>query len=194
MAGSNSRRIEMADFCAKCGVALESSTSFCPACGASAAAKKTCVWKIVLIVVAVLVVLGVLGVGTLGYLGWRAMHSGGNNMAMGQAANVSEADLGISVYPGAVRVENGSTRIKMLGIETVAASYTTGDPVRSVLGYYQGKLGPHATSSEHEGMTMISLSGIDGNAKESVMVVLKPSVLAAGSTQITITHTKAATQ
>jgi hypothetical protein len=184
----------MAGFCAKCGVALESSTGFCPACGASAAVKQTSVWKIVLIVVGVLVVLGVLGIGTLGFLGWRAMHSNGNNMAMGQAANVSEADLGVSVYPGAVRVERGSTRIKMLGIETVAASYTTGDPVSSVLSYYQGKLGPHATSTEREGMTMINLSGIDGNTKESVMVVLKPNALAAGSTQITLTHTKAATQ
>jgi hypothetical protein len=195
----------MASFCAKCGVPLESSTAFCPTCGTpiatqpvppfpAAAAKKTSVWKIVLIVVAVLFVLGVLGVGTLGFLGWRAMHSGGNNMVMGQAANVSEADLGASIYPGAVRVEKGSTRIKMLGIETVAASYTTGDPVSSVLSYYQGQLGPNATTTEREGMTMINLSGIDGNAKESVMVVLKPSVLAAGSTQITITHTKIATQ
>jgi len=184
----------MAGFCAKCGVPLESSTGFCPSCGASAAAKKTSVLKIVLIVVAILVVLGVLGVGTLGFLGWRAMHSGGNNIAMGQGANVSEADLGVSVYPGAVRVENGSTRIKMFGIETVAASYTTSDPVSSVLSYYQGKLGPNATSTERNGMTMINLSGINGNAKESVVVVLKPSVQAAGSTHITITHTKAAMQ
>ena len=185
----------MAGFCAKCGVPLESSTSFCPACGASAVAKKkTSTLKIVLIVVAVVFGLGILAVGTIGYLGWRAMHSNGNGMTIGQAANVSEADLGVSVYPGAVRVESGSTRMKILGIETEAASYTTGDPVSSVLSYYQGKLGPHATTTEHEGMTMINLSGIDGNAKESVMVVLKPSVQAAGSTQITITHTKVAAQ
>ena len=57
----------MAGFCAKCGVPLESSTGFCASCGASAATKKTSVWKIVLIVAAVVVVLVLLGVGTLGF-------------------------------------------------------------------------------------------------------------------------------
>jgi hypothetical protein len=183
----------MAGFCAKCGIPLESSSTFCPTCGTPAAAKKQSgALKIVLIVVAVVFGLGILAVGTIGYVGWRAMHSGA--ISVGQGAEVSEADLGVSIYPGAVRAEKGSTRVKMLGIDTEAASYTTGDPMSSVLSYYQGKLGPHATTTEHEGMTMINLSGIDGDAKESVMVVLKPSVQAAGSTQITITHTKVATQ
>ena len=115
-------------------------------------------------------------------------------MTMGQAAKVSETDLGVSIYPGAVRMESGSLRMKVLGIESEAASYTTGDPISSVLSYYQDKLGPNASTTERNGMTTINLSGIHGNAKESVMVALKPSVQAAGSTQITITHTKAVVQ
>lgn len=184
----------MAGFCAKCGVPLESSTGFCPTCGASAVAKKkTSTLKIVLIVVAVVVVLGILGVGTLGFLGWRAMHSNGNGITMGQAANVSEADLGVSVYPGAVRVEKGSMRMKMLGTETESASYTTSDPASAVLSFYQGKLGPNTTSTERNGMTVLSLAGNAGSAKDSVMVTVKPGEQAGGATQITIMHSKAAT-
>jgi hypothetical protein len=151
------------------------------------------VWKIVLIVVAVIFALGVVAVGGLGYMGWRAMHSNGNRMAMGQAANVSEADLGVSIYPGAVRVDSGSLRMKVLGTETESASYTTGDPGSSVLSFYQEKLGPKATTTDRNGMTMISLAGINGNAKESVMVTLKANMQAAGSTQITIMHIKTTT-
>jgi len=166
------------------------------------AKKKTSTLKIVLIVVAVVVVLGILGVGTLGFVGWRAMHSNGNEMTMGQAANVSEADLGISVYPGAVRVENGSARVKIFGMETESAGYTTGDPLSSVSSYYQdklnnyqGKLGMNAVStSQRNGATILSLAGINGNAKETLVVSLKPSVLAAGQTEITITHVKVAAQ
>ncbi len=193
----------MAGFCAKCGVPLESSTGFCPSCGASAVAKKkTSTLKIVLIVVAVVVVLGILGVGTLGFVGWRAMHSNGNGMTMGQAANVSDAELGVSIYPGAVRVENGSARVKVFGMETESASYTTSDPLSSVVSYYQDKLNNYqdklgtnaVTTSQRNGATILSLAGINGNAKETLVVTLKPSVLAAGQTEITITHVKIAAQ
>jgi hypothetical protein len=191
MAGRESRRIEMAGFCAKCGVPLESSTGFCPACGASASEKKSGrTLKDVLIVVAVVVAVGVLSVGTLVFMGWRLQHS----TTMGQAANVSEADLGISVYPGAVRVVSGSMRMKMvLGTQVVSATYTTSDPESSVLSYYLDKLGPKATSTERNGATILSLVGAAGSAKNSVMVSVRPSEQVAGLTQITIRNITKAT-
>jgi len=184
----------MASVCALCGGPISATTGSCPACGIGASPKKTNVWKIVLIVVAVIFALGVAAVGGLGYIGWRAMHSNGNALQVGQAANVSEADLGVSIYPGAVRLPSGSARVKMFGMETESAGYTTGDPLTSVLSFYQDKLGANATKSERDGTTMILLNNVNGNAKESVMVMLKPSVQAAGQTQITITHVKAVAQ
>jgi ABC-type Na+ transport system ATPase subunit NatA len=63
------------------------------------------------------------------------------------------------------------------------------------LNNYQGKLGMNAVStSQRNGATILSLAGINGNAKETLVVSLKPSVLAAGQTEITITHVKVAAQ
>ena len=190
----------MAGFCAKCGVPLESSTGSCPSCGTPALEKKSGrTLKNVLIVVGVGVVVGVLGVGTLVYMGWQLQHS----TTMGQAANVSEADLGISIYPGAVRVVSGSMRMKMiLGTQVVSATYTTSDPESSVLSYYLDKLGPKATSTERNGATILSLVGAAGSARNSgmvsvrpsdVMVSVRPSEQVAGLTQITIRHLTKAT-
>ncbi len=196
----------MAGFCAKCGAPRESSTGFCPACGGpitsqpappvppAAVKKPGGTLKVVLIVAAAAIAVFVLGVGTLGFLGWRALHSGGNNLTMGQKANVSEADLGVSIYPGAVRVESGSMRIKIAGTEAEGARYTTSDPASAVLSYYQQKLGPNATTTERNGMTLLTLSSTIGNTKDSVVVSVTPGAQAAGSTQITIRHTKVATQ
>jgi len=130
------------------------------------------------------------------------MHSNGNNVAMGQSANVSESDLGVGIYPGAVRMENGSARVKMFGMETETASYTTGDPLSSVLSFYQDKLSNYqdkpganaVTTSQRSGATVLSLVGINGNAKETLVVSLKPSVIAAGQTEISISHVKMAAQ
>ena len=181
----------MAGFCAKCGVPLESSTGFCPSCGTPASEKKSGrTLKIVLIVSAVVVMLGVLGVGSLVYMGWRIQHS----TTMGQAANVSEADLGISIYPGAVRVVSGSMRMKIYGMQTVSATYTTSDPESNVLSYYLDKLGPKARSTERNGATILSLVGAAGSTKNGVMVSVRPSEQVAGLTQITIRHTTTGTQ
>jgi nitrate reductase NapE component len=187
----------MAGVCALCGSQVSATTGSC-SCGIVSPPKKTNVWKIVLIVVGVIFALGVAAVGGLGYIGWRAMHSNGNAIQVGQAADVNEADLGISIYPGAVRLPSGSARVKMFGMETESAGYTTSDPLSSVLSFYQdklnnyqGKLETNAVStSQSNGATVLSLAGINGNAKETLVVTLKPSVIAAGQTEITISHVK----
>jgi DNA-directed RNA polymerase subunit RPC12/RpoP len=182
----------MAGFCAKCGVPVESSTGFCPACGASAVAKKkTSTLKIVLIVLAVVFGLVVLAVGTIGFVGWRAMHSGA--ISVGQGTDVSEADLGVSIYPGAVANANGSVKVKMGNILTVTAMYTTSDPASSVLSFYQDKMGNMTTTQNDRATTLTSVT-VDGNRKESIVVTVTPSAQDGGATKIMIAHTKTGTQ
>jgi hypothetical protein len=146
--------------------------------------------KIVLIVVAAVFGLGILAVGTLGYLGWRALHSGGNNMAMGQSANVSEADLGVSIYPGAVANVNGASRMHFGGMQSVTAMYSTGDPVSAVVSYYQDKMGPSATSSENKGAIVLTESSVVGSMTDSIIVSVKSGQQVGGATGIVIVHMK----
>jgi hypothetical protein len=146
------------------------------------------VWKVVLIVIAVVVGLGAIGIGVLGYVGYRAVHSAGSSVALGQAADVSEADLGVSVYPGAVRNANGGVRIKLANVLTVSAAYTTSDPVSSVLTYYQGKLGPGMMARQNGQATTLTSTTVNGTMRDSVIVTVVPSAQAGA--QITILHTK----
>jgi hypothetical protein len=193
----------MAGFCAKCGVPLESSIGSCPSCGTpiatqpapplpAAVVKKTSALKIVLIVVAVLFGLGILGVGTIGYMGWRAMHSGA--ISVGQGSDVSEADLGVSIYPGAVPHTKSASRMKFSGMQSVSAMYTTGDPASAVLNYYQEKLGPNATTTDRNGTTVLTVTSAAGNMKDSVIISVTPGAQAGGATQILIMHMKTGTQ
>jgi len=151
--------------------------------------KKSGALKIVLIVIAVVVVLGIATVGILGYIGYRAMHSAGNALAVGSSADVSEADLGVSIYPGATRNASGSMRLKVAGNLVVSATYTTTDPVANVLTYYQGKLGPNATAIQSGPATTLTSSTVNGTGKESIVITVTPSAQANG-TQFTVVHTE----
>jgi hypothetical protein len=155
------------------------------------------VLKIVLIVVAVVVGLGVLGVGILGYVGWRAMHAAGNSVSIGQTADVTESDLGVSVYPGAIPAAKGNMRMKMGNNLVVSALYTTGDTPSDVLAFYQNKLSGNGSTlnvtTAGDASTLTS-STVSGSVKESIVIRASPSPQAdAGKTQIMIVHTKAVT-
>ena len=144
--------------------------------------------KIILIIVAIVVGLGILGVAGVSYVAYRAIHAAGNSMSVGSTADVSESDLGVSVYPGAVRNPNGAVRVKLGSILTVSAGYTTPDPTASVLAFYQDKLGPAATSRQNgEGTTLTSATVTD-SMKETLVVTVTPSGTA--GTVFTIAHTK----
>jgi hypothetical protein len=147
--------------------------------------------KIVLIVIAV-VGLGILAVGILGFVGYRAMHAAGNSISMGQSADVTEADLGVSVYPGAVRNPNGGMRIKTSSNLMVSALYTTGDPASSVLTYYQGQLGSregaNMVSTQSGQATTLTSATVTGTMKDSLVITVTPSPQV--GTQIMILHTK----
>lgn len=149
--------------------------------------------KIILIVIAVVVGLGVLGVGILGYVGYRAMHAAGNSISLGGSADVTDADLGVSIYPGAVRSSTGSMRLKAANNLVVSALYTTSDPASQVLTYYQSQLGSKegvnvAVRQNGEATTLTSASVTD-TAKDSIVVTVTPQT-SSGQTQIMILHTR----
>jgi hypothetical protein len=144
--------------------------------------------KVILIVIAVVVALGVLVVGILGYVGYRAMHAAGNSVSVGQSADISDADLGVSAYPGAVRNPNGAVRLKLGNILTVSAGYTTTDPTSSVLAFYQDKLGGNVTTRQSGQATTLSSVTINDTTKETLAITVTPN--AQLGTQIVIAHTK----
>jgi zinc-ribbon domain len=144
--------------------------------------------KIVLIVIAVVFGLGILAVGILGYVGYRAMHAAGNSMAIGSSAEVSEADLGVSLYPGAVRNTNGTMRMKLANLLTVSATYTTSDPASSVVSYYQDKLGPNAIASQRGEVTTLTSATASGTLRNNVVVTITPR--GNSGTQLMIVHSQ----
>ena len=201
----------MAEFCKNCGAPVSSTSGFCPSCGAQVGAapaapadaagqvapppatyaaappkKSGGVLKIVLIIIAVVVVLGAAGVGVLGYIGYRAMHAAGSSFSMGKNADVSDADLGVDIYPGAVRNASGGMKMNIANSQVVRAMYTTNDPASDVLSYYQGKLGPSATSMKIGPVSTLSLLTTEGNERDNVVI----TVTSATPTQFVIQHTK----
>ena len=142
-----------------------------------------------LIVIAAIVGACVLGVGALGFIGWHAMHSGGNSVQVGSSANVSESDLGVSIYPAAEHLANGSVKVKVGNMLTVTSTYTTSDPASSVVSYYQDKMGNMTTSQNGRATTLTSFT-LDGNMKESIVVTVTPGLQDGGPTKIMIAHTR----
>ena len=144
--------------------------------------------KIILIIVAIVVTLGIIGVAGVSYVAYRAIHAAGNSMSVGSTADVSESDLGVSVYPGAVRNPNGAVRMKLGSILTVSAGYTTPDPATSVVTFYQDKLGPAATSRQSiGGATTITSATVTDTLKDTLVVTVTPS---GSGSLFTIAHTK----
>ena len=144
--------------------------------------------KIILIAIAVVVVLGVAGVAILGYAGYRALHTAGNSFSLGKGADVSDADLGVSIYPGAVRNADGGMRMNLGNNLIVSETYTTSDSATDVVSYYQGRLGPGATSVQIGRVISLTSATVTGGGRDSVTVTVSPQ--ASGATQILIQHTK----
>jgi hypothetical protein len=200
----------MAEVCKNCGASVPSTSGFCPACGAkvegapaapvqagappaaygAAPPKKSGgALKIVLIVIAVVVVLGAAGVGILGYVGYRAMHAAGSSFSMGKNAEVSDAELGVDIYPGAERNASGTMRMNLANNLVVRAAYTTSDPASNVVSYYKDKLGSDATSMQIGPVTTLSSVTAGGGGKDMLTITVTSST----PTQFVIQHTKATT-
>lgn len=145
--------------------------------------------KVVLIVVAVVVGLGVLGVGTAAYVAYRALHAAGSSFSVGSSAQVTESDLGVAIYPGAVAKANMQTRVKIGNATIVSGTYTTSDPVSSVVTFYQGKVGGQAIESKNVSGTSFESSTTNGSEKDSLVVTIAPDRTNSSVTQIVILHT-----
>jgi hypothetical protein len=162
------------------------------------------VLKIVLIVIAVVVGLGVLaGVG-FWYTAWRVSRAfhvdgqggavtvnvpGGGSFSAGKNVDVSEADLGVPVYPGSNREEGGLHMTMPTGSMNTAI-FTTDDSVGTVVAFYKGKLGPNESDIESNTGSVLS-SGKDGpNGRNGTVITVGPGTGdKSGKTQISITHT-----
>lgn len=212
----------MADFCTKCGASLPASTVFCSSCGApvgtpdatprpepptavatppppAAYAQPVAppkssggALKVILIVVAVVVGLGVLGIGAAVYIGYRALHTAGNSVSVGSAAEVNDSDLGVAIYPGASAKEGVGAKVKLGNSVMVTATYTTSDPVNTVEDFYRSKVGGQAIENKSVRGTSFESVTTNGGAKDSLVVTISPDT-SSGQTQIVILHTKSTT-
>jgi hypothetical protein len=203
----------MANYCAKCGSALSADTKFCASCGAPtglgaspvtpanqvppAAPKSGGALKIILIVIAVFVGLGVLSAAGAMFGLWHMSktvnidRSGGvtittpeGKITAGQTpAQVTEAEAGAPIYPGATSVEGG---IKFGGATGSMATYAfkTSDSVQQVLAFYRGKFGPKVSVMETPDVAIVTSNK---NENESVVVTIGRDE-SDGKTSITISH------
>jgi hypothetical protein len=163
--------------------------------------------KIILIVLAVVVGIGLIGAGVVGYGVWRVAHAvhvdgngggvtlsvpGGGTVSAGDST-ASEADMGVPVYPGAVREKGGVGKIVLQGDDARASSmvmahFTTDDSVSKVTDFYKSKMGENAVVvSTGDGTVLTS-----GKNDEDSLTVTVGSGNGddAGKTTIVIMHAK----
>jgi hypothetical protein len=159
--------------------------------------------KIILIVIATVVGLGVLGLGALVFIGWRAqkavtvstngssapVSAPGSTPATTGAAPaattgtaLTEQDLGVPLYPGAVMDSSESSTVVNGKTKVVQAMYLTTDPVSSVTSFYQTKLGSGLNVMGLEGETIMNYGS--GNNTVTMMVDSEN-----GKTKINVIHT-----
>ena len=152
------------------------------------------VLKIVLIVIGVFVLLGVIVVGVIGigvYRVSKSMHkdSSGNvsistpggSITTGQSANVTAADLGVDLYPGAASSE-GSMNMKTPNGSMVTAVYLSPDPAEKIVAFYKEKLGDQASIVQTSNGTVLSAGDKDRN---HVVITITPE---GSSSKIAIVH------
>jgi hypothetical protein len=189
----------MANVCAGCGAALTPDMQSCSSCGAAVVAQPIIAppaksgggaLKIVLIVVGIIVALGILGLGIIGFIGYRIaknVHVDPNgrmtmSTPMGTITttpieNLSAAELGVEIYPGAEST-HGSMRMEMPNGSGVTGAFLTSDSPAQVLAFYKDKLG---SATLH----------LKINPQEFVEVRISTSSnLNKGKTRILISHTK----
>lgn len=162
--------------------------------------------KIILIVVAVVVGLGVIVAGVVGYGAWRISHaikdsvktdSKGNStvsllgstISAGKDINVSAADLGVPIYPGAAHTEGGM-HMSLPTMTMTSAIFVTDDAVSNVVAFYKGKLGENESDVDTDTGSVLS-SGKEGpDGKSGTMITVAPGTgKNNGKTTISIVRT-----
>jgi hypothetical protein len=155
--------------------------------------------KIILIIVAVIVCLGLAVVGVVGYGVYRISKVVHKDLTTGKvridtpngpisAVNdekLTEADLGIAIYPGAEQTK-GSARLNLGAGPMVTAHFLTSDPKEKVIAFYKDQLGSGAQAMESGNGAMLMLTKAN---KESINITISQSAgLFEGKTRITILH------
>jgi zinc ribbon protein len=199
----------MAGFCTKCGAALPDGSSFCSGCGTPVGAavaqapgslpppvappQGTSALKIILIIVAVFIGIGVLSGAAILFGVWRIARSAKvdsrspdrfsistpmGNMTMG-AKEVSEAEVGVPLYPNAKR-EEGNLQFSTPEGSMATYVFQTSDSPAQVIAFYRSKLGSETSFVESpEGGMITSAKG----EKEGFMITVGRD---GGKTAITI--------
>jgi hypothetical protein len=152
------------------------------------------VLKIVLIVVGVFVLLGVIVAGVIGvgvYKVAKSVHkdSSGNvsistpggSITTGQSANVTAADLGVDIYPGATTGE-GSMNMKTPNGSMVTAVYLSPDSSDKIVAFYKEKLGDQASIVQTSNGTVLSAGQKD---RDNVVITITTE---GNSSKIAIVH------
>ena len=152
------------------------------------------VLKIVLIAVGVFVLLGVIVAGVIGvgvYKMAKSVHkdSSGNvsintpggSITTGLNANVTAADLGVDLYPGATTGE-GSMNMKSPNGSMVTAVYLSPDPSDKIVSFYKEKLGDQASIVQTSNGTVLSAGQKD---KDNIVITITSE---GSSSKITIVH------
>jgi hypothetical protein len=90
------------------------------------------------------------------------------------AANVTEAELGVPLYPGATMMEGQSTRVTTPDGTSVSIGMRSGDPPAKVAGFYRERLKAQAAGKQFTDMSggddSAMLALVDEKAKGAIQV------------------------
>jgi hypothetical protein len=165
-----------------------------PAAAAPPAKSGSSTLKIVLSIIGVIVLFGMMIAGYIAYKGYQVyqkLHSGGNSFSVGKSADIDESDLGVALYPGAVRNAAGGMKMKTSKMSIVSATYTTTDPAASVVDFYKDKMGADVNVRETVRSTTLTSSSGESGSKDALVVTVNP--LPGGGSSLVIAHTNAST-
>jgi len=139
--------------------------------------------KIVLIIVAIFVGLGILGAGVVTYGIYKVAKA--VKMSSSSSTPITESDLGVAIYPGAVQGK-GSLHMTIAGKSMTTANYLAPDSKDQVMAFYQNSLGPAAqsTTTSNGGTLMLT----KGSGESVTVTVAQNPSLHNGETQIVIVH------
>jgi hypothetical protein len=152
--------------------------------------------------VAVVVGLGVIGAGIVGYGIYKVAHSVqtdskgnttvsalGSTFSAGKNVDVSAADLGVPLYPGATAGDGGMHMTLPTG-SVVTAVYVTSDPASSVVAFYKGKLGANESDIDTANGSVLTSGSQGANGKSGIEITVGPGTgNNSGKTQFVVMHT-----
>ena len=147
--------------------------------------------------------LGIIGAGILGLAAYKlskAVHQNTHGdvtintptgtISAGKNTNISESELGVALYPGAVQAQDGGINIHSGDTSIVTGLFTTSDSPAQVASFYTSRLGPNA-STITSGNTIMLTSGHNDSDKEALMITITADAREdEGKTKLTIMHTK----